>query len=583
MTTLTEGLVVSDVVKKELPDYLSRANEVVAASQTLVLGEVVQKDSSDQLLALAAEADEVQTIGITGTLIGGTFTLTFKSKMGPYVTTDPIAYNANTAAIQTGVDTALGGSMVVVGGTAITAMTFTFSGTGYTGLSQEPIVVDSSALTTATVVSAVDAVQTINITGTLTGGTFTLTFIDLNGARKTTDPIAYNANTAAIQTGVDSALGAGPLVTVSGTAITAMVFTFDGTGYTNLPQSLIEVDSSALTQTGAVADVDAVQTVTITGTLTGGTFTLTFVDLNGKLITTDPIAHDASEANIQTGVDTALGASKVVVSGTVASFTLTFDGTGYTNLPQTLVTLDTSALTQLDSASDVDEVQTSLITGAIDGGDFTITFIDLNGKSVTTDPIAWNANTAGIQTGVDTALGASKVTVGGTGTVASHTLTFDGTGYTNLPQSLAKYDTSNVTTISDTSVERTTAGSAARSASGPEDVTVDPTTAGSAVRAESAPEDVTVTPTTAGAAARTATSVEDVTVTESTSGGAGGNDAYGVILEAVTTGGGETQAVACITNNAELNADNLSYGSGTEALANAALNLKNIKTTAQVA
>lgn len=344
MSTLTEGLVVSDVVKRELPDRLSRENETVKASQTLVLGEVVQKNSSDQLLALAAEADEVQTIGITGTLIGGSFTLTFKSKTGVYVTTDPIAYDANTAAIQAGVDTALGGSMVVVAGTAITAMTFTFSGTGYTGLAQAPIVVDSSALETATVISDVNCVQTTTITGTLASGEFSIAFIDSTGAR------------------------------------------------------------------------------------------------------------------------------------------------------------------------------------------------------VETDPIAWNADTAAIQAGVDTALGGSKVTVGGTGTVASHTLTFGGTGYTNLPQILAEYDVSQL-----------------------EDS-----------------EDTTVAMTTPGTAARTATRVEDVSVTITTSGGGGGNDAYGVILEAVTTGGGETQAVACITHEAIVNADNLTYGSGDSALANAALNLKNIKTTAEV-
>jgi hypothetical protein len=173
-------------------------------------------------------------------------------------------------------------------------------------------------------------------------------------------------------------------------------------------------------------------------------------------------------------------------------------------------------------AAEADEVQTVAITGTIASGEFVIAFIDLDGNRIETDAIAWNADTAAIQAGVDTALGGSMVTVGGTGTVASHTLTFGGTGYTELAQTLAEYDVSQL-------------------------------------------EDS-----------------EDVTVTRTTAGGTGGNDAYGVILEAVTTGGGETQAVACITNNAELNSSNLSYGSGDSDLANAALNAKNIKTTAQV-
>lgn len=344
MSTITEGLVVSDVVKKELPDRLSRETEVVAASQTLVLGEVVQKNSSDQLVALAAEADEVQTIGITGTLAGGTFTLTFVTKTGATVTTDPIAYDANTAGIQTGVDSALGASMVVVSGTAITGMIFTFSGTGYTKLAQSPIVVNASALTIVGTVSAADEVQTIGITGTLSAGTFTLTFQNIDGDDVTTDPIAYNGDTAAVQAGVDTALG-GSKVVVSGTAITGMIFTFSGTGYTNLPWPMIRVATQGLT---------------------------------GE-------------------------------------------------------------------------------------------------------------------------------------------------------------------------------------------------------------EDINVEETTVGVAAVTAASPEDVTVTETVAGGAGGNDAYGVILSAVTTGGGETEDVACITSEAEVNSDNLIYGSGTAALANAALNVKHIKTTAQVA
>lgn len=49
-----------------------------------------------------------------------------------------------------------------------------------------------------------DQVQTITITGTPTGGTYTLSFGGL-----TTAAIAYNANTAAVQAALDAILGAG--------------------------------------------------------------------------------------------------------------------------------------------------------------------------------------------------------------------------------------------------------------------------------------------------------------------------------------------------------------------------------------
>lgn len=171
-------------------------------------------------------------------------------------------------------------------------------------------------------------------------------------------------------------------------------------------------------------------------------------------------------------------------------------------------------------AAEADEVQTTTIDGTLASGSFTISVVDLNGDLIETEVIAYDANAAAIEAGIATAIGADMVTVAGT--VGSHTVTFDGVGYTELAQTLLVYDTSLLVGSEDAKVSRTTAG------------------------------------------------------------GAGGNDAYGVILEAVTTGGGETQAVACITNNAEVNSSNLTYGSGTAALANAALKAKNIETTAQV-
>jgi len=148
MTLQTEDIVIGDVVKMEHPSDYSREEAVVADGETLVVGTICTKDAStDQLSALTVEVDEVQLIAITGTLTAGTFTLTFVDLNGDVHTTDPIAYDAITSAIQTGVDTALGASKVTVGGTAITAMTFTFDGTGYAGLAQTKIVLDTSSLT----------------------------------------------------------------------------------------------------------------------------------------------------------------------------------------------------------------------------------------------------------------------------------------------------------------------------------------------------------------------------------------------------------------------------------------------------
>lgn len=90
----------------------------------------------------------------------------------------------------------------------------------------------------------------------------------------------------------------------------------------------------------ATGGTDEVQTVSITGTPTGGNFTLTF---NGQ--TTGNIAHNANAAAVQaalvalSNVDT----GEIVVTGTNPNFTLTFHGQ-YDSQPVSQVTA-TAALT----------------------------------------------------------------------------------------------------------------------------------------------------------------------------------------------------------------------------------------------
>lgn len=71
-------------------------------------------------------ANEVQTLTLTGTPAGGTFTLTVLG-----VTTGSIAYNAASTAIKTALDTAIPGNTITVGGGPLpTAITLTFVGYG---------------------------------------------------------------------------------------------------------------------------------------------------------------------------------------------------------------------------------------------------------------------------------------------------------------------------------------------------------------------------------------------------------------------------------------------------------------------
>jgi len=247
MSTLTAGKVLADVVRYEIPRF-SREAKLVDASQALVIGEVCTSGAGGRMKALGTHANEVQAIAITGSVSAGSFTLGIPQPDGGVVWTNPIAYNANTAGIQTGVDTTPFGASIVVGGTAITAMTFTFSGVAYQGEGWDLIQFNSQGLTAeedvsitrttagGRVVAATDEVQTATITGTGSAGTFTLTVPLPNGGTMTTAGIAYNANASVIEAALDTAFALqtpvipDESITVAGTDMDTgdITFTFDG-------------------------------------------------------------------------------------------------------------------------------------------------------------------------------------------------------------------------------------------------------------------------------------------------------------------------------------------------------------------
>ena len=69
-----------------------------------------------------------------------------------------------------------------------------------------------------------NAVQTVTISGSPTGGTFTLTTTD----GQTTGPVAYNITTANLLAALQALLGTSSVASVTGTAGTSYVITFSG-------------------------------------------------------------------------------------------------------------------------------------------------------------------------------------------------------------------------------------------------------------------------------------------------------------------------------------------------------------------
>lgn len=106
----------------------------------------------------SGSGNEVQSLVTTGTPTGGTFTLEFAGDV-----TDPIAHNASAATVQAALEalpSVNAGDIVATGGALPTAVTLTFSGPQFAGLSVGRIQVDNNGLTGGTTPTAVVTVTT---------------------------------------------------------------------------------------------------------------------------------------------------------------------------------------------------------------------------------------------------------------------------------------------------------------------------------------------------------------------------------------------------------------------------------------
>ena len=241
-----------------------------------------------------------------------------------------------------------------------------------------------------------DCVQAITWNSAPTAGTFTITFLKANGAYATTTAIAYGATIATVQAAIDVALGVANGCVVTGTtyAYQTMALTFSGTGYTRLAQPLVVVDDTLITAwtstTGEVVSmtttgipaagtvtisalgVNEVQTVSFPYLMSAGTFTVAILTAAGVWKKTPSLAYSDSAATLNGYLDTMTGVSSgIVATNTVAStlaggFVLTYSGTGYAGLPQTLAVVDLTG-TALVSGATGEIVSVTRTTTGVDG------------------------------------------------------------------------------------------------------------------------------------------------------------------------------------------------------------------------
>ena len=240
--------------------------------------------------------------------------------------------------------------------------------------------------------------------------------------------------------------------------------------------------------------VNAVQTLTFSGTPTGGTFVIWVPSADGTMVPTTAIAFNASATTISTALNVATGVSAgIVATGTTLPdhvITLTYSGTGYAGLPQQTAVVDitlstggaaavsevstvTGAVAEAGDEADsiclvpatcVNEVQSIVMGGTPSGGTFTLSLTDKTGTVVETTAIAYNASAATITTAVDVALDeAGQCVVTGT-TLPDHTLTatWSGASYSGRPQEMIVTDllsqTGGTGTYGTSTVSETTEG-----------------------------------------------------------------------------------------------------------------------------
>lgn len=242
----------------EYPSDARKYNGKFGASKVFQTGAVIGRKTSDGLLYPALSINDIQVWTQTGTATAGTLTISVMKANGTIGITTALAYNISLAALQTALDVASGtvnGIVATSVGSAApfsnpAVLTFTYSGTGFSGLQQPLATADISLLTGTQALVAVNTppnrVQTITVNIAATAGTFNIGIKRPTGVVGYTGPVAYNASLATWQTALDLASGVanGVVGSSAGSAApfssaTALILTFSGTGYAGLPQDLV--------------------------------------------------------------------------------------------------------------------------------------------------------------------------------------------------------------------------------------------------------------------------------------------------------------------------------------------------------
>lgn len=293
-------------------------------------------------------------------------------------------------------------------------------------------------VTSRTLGSGTNEVQSIEIDDDVSGGTFTLTF-----GGYTTGTIAYNASTAVVEAALEAltSIGLGNVNVTGAAPIWVVTFAVD---LGNTDVALITGNGASLTGGSAtdiqiaetVAGVDAVneiQILTATVAFTAGTYTLTLLG-----DTTGAIDWDATAAEVEVYLEAldavAVGEASVVDSGSWPAInetlTITFTGAlagtdiAMMTIAEGSLTGDGTFTESVKGVAGVAEVNTIGINDTVTGGTFTLTH-----TANETAPILYSATAGEVETALEALASISAVTVTeGPGPATDWVVTYDATG-----------------------------------------------------------------------------------------------------------------------------------------------------------
>ncbi len=336
--------------------YVGPRNLTIAHGYPLPAGEELSipiENPSNIYVVATPAADCQQTVALAGAIAGETFTLTFRGE-----TTDPIAINANAAAVQAALR-----DLSTIGATGC-SVADTGGGPPYTVTFTGPLAKTDVDLMTSTD-GGISEVQNVTVTDAIAGDKMVLTL-----DAESTAALDYDATSAEVQSALEAltAIGAGKVSVEDGT--TGWDVSFDKT----------LGDVSAMT---GVVGKNELQTMTyLTEAVAGDMLTLTY-DGNSAA----PIAYDSTSVQVQTALETiaALTGKVSVTDGSPSGYVIEF--------------IDALAGIDVDFVSGVcgkNEKQTVGIPDTVDTGTFTLTY-----DGQTTAGLAYTATAADVKTALE--------------------------------------------------------------------------------------------------------------------------------------------------------------------------------------